>query len=289
MPRQPECRLADLRGGVEGWSGRPGSRAERLKPQVGGGRPTAAFRFNWLDEQVPGPGSGGVTSRADVDLHQRTAVLARSELFQGIDGATQRRIAGMITERVVEQGQTLFLQGEAGDRLFILAEGTVKLYVSSRSGGVVELVRHRPPAMFGEVALLDGGPRSASAQAVERSTVLVVTRAELLRLLQSEQVAAALLRSLGTIVRRTTRQVTDLVFLDLQGRVARRLLELAAEGGNGASTRCVTQGELATMVGGARQTVNQALRSLESRGFIRAAGRSFEIVDRERLERLADR
>ncbi len=193
----------------------------------------------------------------------------------------------MIAERVLERGETLFLEGEAGDRLFILAEGTVKLYVSSRHGGVVELVRHRPPAMFGEVALLDGGPRSASAQAVERSTVLVVTRAELLRLLQSEEkVATALLCSLGTIVRRTTRQVTDLVFLDLQGRLAGRLLELAADG---ATTRCVTQVELATMVGGARQTVNQALRSLESRGFIRAAGRSFEILDRERLERLAER
>jgi CRP-like cAMP-binding protein len=173
--------------------------------------------------------------------------------------------------------------------MYVLAEGAVKLFVSSRHGGTVELVRHRPPATFGEVALLDDGPRSASAEAVGRSTLLVVTRAELLRLLKAEdQVAEALLRTLGKIVRRTTRQVTDLAFLDLQGRVARQLLVLAGDG-DGTAPSSVTQAELASMVSGARQTVNQALRSLESRGYIRANGRGFEILDPERLEHLAER
>jgi CRP/FNR family cyclic AMP-dependent transcriptional regulator len=225
-----------------------------------------------------------------VNLQHRAGVLARTELFQGIDEATQRRIAEHVAERVVERGQCLFVQDEPGDRMYVLAEGTVKLFVSSRDGDIVELVRHRPPATFGEVALLDGGPRSASAQAVERSTLLVVTRAELLRLLRAEDhVAEALLRTLGTIVRRTTRQVSDLVFLDLQGRVARQLLVLAGEGRGPARTRQVTQAELASMVNGARQTVNQALRSLEARGYIRTDGRDFEILDRDQLERLAER
>ena len=225
-----------------------------------------------------------------MDLQHRAGVLARTELFGGIDGAARRRIAEHVAERVVERGQCVFVQDEPGDRMYVLAEGAVKLFVASRDGGIVELVRHRPPATFGEVALLDGGPRSASAEAVERSTLLVVTRAELLRLLRAEdQVAEALLRTLGTIVRRTTRQVSDLVFLDLQGRIARQLLALATDGDGMARTRRVTQAELATMVSGARQTVNQALRSLESRGYIQADGRSFEILDRRRLEHLAER
>ena len=226
-----------------------------------------------------------------MDLQPRADVLARTELFRGIDEATRRRIAEHAAERVVERGQCVFTQDEPGDRMYVLAEGAVKLFVSSRNGGIVELVRHRPPATFGEVALLDGGPRSASAEATERSTLLVVTRAELLRLLRAEdQVAEGLLRTLGTIVRRTTRQVSDLAFLDLQGRVARQLLVLAGDGGGAAAqTRRVTQAELASMVSGARQTVNQALRSLESRGYIRADGRRFEILDRRRLERLAER
>jgi CRP-like cAMP-binding protein len=221
-----------------------------------------------------------------VDLQHRAAVLARTELFCGIDEATRRRLAKHVAERVVEPGQCVFTQDEPGDRMYVLAEGAVKLFVSSRDGGIVELVRHRPPATFGEVALLDGGPRTASAEAVERCTLLVVTRPELLRLLRSdEQVAEALLRTLGAMVRRTTRQISDLVFLSLQGRVAAKLLDLT--GPDGSRTRRITQVELATMVGGARQTVNQALRSLESRGYIRSAGRVFEILDREQLRRLA--
>jgi CRP-like cAMP-binding protein len=224
-----------------------------------------------------------------VDLQHRAAVLARTELFSGIDLATRRRIAEHVAERVVERGQSVFTQGQPGDRMYVLAEGAVKLFVSSRDGDIVELVRHRPPATFGEIALLDGGPRSASAEATEPSTLLVMTRAELVALLRAEdQVADALLRTLGTIVRRTTRQVTDLAFLDLQGRVARQLLVLAGDG-DGTARTAVTQAELASMVSGARQTVNQALRSLESRGYIRSAGRSFQILDRERLEHLAER
>ena len=225
-----------------------------------------------------------------MDLQHRTGVLARTELFGGIDEAARRRIAERVAERVVERGQCVFNQDEPGDRMYVLADGAVKLFVASRDGGIVELVRHRPPATFGEVALLDGGPRSASAEAVERSTLLVVTRAELLHLLRAEdQVAEALLSTLGAMVRRTTRQVSDLVFLDLQGRIARRLLALATEGDRLPRTRRVTQAELASMVSGARQTVNQALRSLESRGYIRADGGGFEILDRERLELLAER
>jgi CRP/FNR family cyclic AMP-dependent transcriptional regulator len=225
-----------------------------------------------------------------MDLQHRAGVLARTELFGGIDEAARRRIAEHVAERVVERGQCVFTQDEPGDRMYVLADGAVKLFVASRDGGIVELVRHRPPATFGEVALLDGGPRSASAEAVERSTLLVVTRAELLHLLRAEdQVAEALLSTLGAMVRRTTRQVGDLVFLDLQGRIARRLLALATEGDGLPRTRRVTQAELASMVSGARQTVNQALRSLESRGYIRADGGGFEILDRERLALLAER
>jgi CRP/FNR family transcriptional regulator, cyclic AMP receptor protein len=231
----------------------------------------------------------GVKIRRNVNLQQRAEVLARTELFKGVDEAARRRIAERVAERVVERGQTVFVQDDPGDRMYVLAQGAVKLYVSSSNGAVVELVRHHAPAVFGELALLDGGPRTATAEAVEPSALLVVTRGELLRLLRSdEQVAEALLHLLGTIVRRTTRQLTDLVFLNLPGRVARQLLLLASDGdGPGTTTRQVTQGELASMVGGARQTVNQVLKSLEARGYIRAAGRVFELLDRERLQRLS--
>jgi CRP-like cAMP-binding protein len=222
-----------------------------------------------------------------MDIQQKTAILARTELFGKIDDAILGQLAERVSERSVSKGQSVFVQDAPSERMFVIAEGAVKLYVPSRRGDLVELARHHPPEVFGEVALLDGGPYLASAEALERSLLLVVTRAELLRLFHSHaQVAEALVRSLSTIVLRTTRQVTGLVFLDLQGRVARQLLVLA-DRRRGTGARRVTQAELAAMVGGARQTVNQALRSLELRGYVRVVGRAFEILDRPQLERLA--
>jgi CRP/FNR family transcriptional regulator, cyclic AMP receptor protein len=202
-----------------------------------------------------------------ISVDQRTiaSLLARVEPFGELDQGTRLDVAGRAGRRVVGRGQIVCWQGEPGDSMFVLLDGAVKLVVHSKDGELVELVRHQPPASFGELAVLDGGPRSATAEAVERSTLLVVTRAELLRLLRSEeQVAEALLRSLGRMVRRTTYQVTDLAFLSLQGRVAAKLLELVRQ--RAGRTRRLTQAELATMVGGARQSVNQALKSLEARG-----------------------
>jgi CRP/FNR family transcriptional regulator, cyclic AMP receptor protein len=214
------------------------------------------------------------------------SLLAEVEPFGELDEATRLDVAGRAGRRLVEKGQVVCWQGEPGESMFVLLKGAVKVVVRSKDGELVELVRHHPPASFGELAVLDGGPRSATVEAVERSTLLVVTRAELLRLLRAEeQVAEALLRSLGRIVRRTTHQVTDLAFLSLQGRVAAKLLELAGPGA--ARTRPVTQVELATMVGGARQSVNQALKSLEARGYIQTAGRAVEILAPEQLHRLA--
>jgi CRP/FNR family cyclic AMP-dependent transcriptional regulator len=224
-----------------------------------------------------------------VDARITASLLARVEPFDGLDEGTRLAVASRAGHRIVERGQVICWQDEPGDSMFVLVEGVVKVVVRSRDGELMELVRHHPPASFGELAVLDGGPRSATVEAVERSVLLVVTRGELLRLLRAEeQVAEALLRSLGTMVRRTTNQVADLAFLSLQGRVAAKLLDLAGAAGQGAArTRRVTQVELATMVGGARQSVNQALKALEARGYIRAAGRAFEILAPEQLRRLA--
>jgi CRP/FNR family cyclic AMP-dependent transcriptional regulator len=225
-----------------------------------------------------------------VKPRQIAELLAGTEMFGVLDEATLERIAGRVRVRTVDKGQTIFVQEEPGDRMFVLAEGTVKLVVRSAQGEVVELARHRPPAAFGEVALLDGGPRSATAEAVDRSVLLVVTRDDLIGLLRADvQVVDAVLRSLGAMVRQADRLASDLVFLDLQGRVARRLLELAGASTDGGSPRTgrLTQTELANMVGGTRQSVNLALRALEERGCIRLVGLTIELLDPDELRRRA--
>jgi CRP/FNR family transcriptional regulator, cyclic AMP receptor protein len=218
--------------------------------------------------------------------HQVVELLAGVPLFWALDERVLRELAARLPQRVVAKGAAIFVQEEPGDRMFVLAEGMVKLVVRSSRGDVIELVRHRPPAVFGEVAVLDGGPRSATAEAVQRSRLIVIARDEFLRLLRSDvQVADALLGSLGDMVRRTTRQLSDLVFLDMQGRVARQLLQLADDD---TSLSSVTQSELADMIGGARQSVNLALRRLEQRGHIRAAGKDIEILDHDALRRASE-
>ncbi len=224
---------------------------------------------------------------------QIAALLAKTDLFGVLDEATLEQVAGRIRVRTVDRGQTIFVQDEPGDRMFVLAEGAVKLVVRSAQGEVVELARHGPPAAFGEVALLDGGPRSATAEAIERSILLVVTRDDLIGLLRSDiHVVDAVLKSLGGMVRHADRLASDLVFLDLQGRVARRLLELAETGkgdteGRTLRTGRLTQTELANMVGGSRQSVNLALRTLEERGAIRLIGLTIELLDPDELRRRA--
>jgi len=229
-----------------------------------------------------------------VTPRQIAELLAETDLFGVLDPATLEGVASRTLVRVVEKGQTIFVQDEPGDRMFVIAEGAVKLVVRSAQGEVVELVRHWRPATFGEVALLDGGTRSATAEAVERATLVVVTRDELIHLLRSDpQVVDRVLKALGGLIRRADQQATELVFLDLPGRLARRLLELAETPGDGPKgprprTRRVTQTELANMVGGSRQSVNIALRSLERRGFIRLVGWSIELLDPAELRRRAD-
>ena len=222
-----------------------------------------------------------------MNLQHKAALLARTELFDGVDDETCTRVAERAVARVFEQGQILFIQDAPSDRLFVLVRGAVKVYASSRDGDIVELDRHHAPTVIDPVDLLDGHPRSTTAETLKRSTLLVIPRSELLGLVRSDGwVPEGLARALGIIARRAIQQVTELAFLDLQGRVAKQLLKLS---GGSSRTRRVTQEELATMVSGARQTVNQVLRSLESRGYIRAAGRVFEVLDRERLEDLAQR
>ncbi len=225
---------------------------------------------------------------------QVAELLAETDLFGVLDAATLAEVAGHTLTRMAEKGQTIFVQDEPGDRLFVIAEGAVKLVVRSAQGDVVELARHWRPAVFGEVALLDGGRRSATAEAVERTTLAVVTRDDLIRLLRStSQIVDQVLKALGGLIRRADQQAIELVFLDLPGRLARRLLELAEAADSSTEhdgrlrTRRVTQTELANMVGGSRQSVNIALRSLEKRGFVRVVGSSIELLDPAELRRRA--
>jgi CRP-like cAMP-binding protein len=219
------------------------------------------------------------------------AVLARTELFGDLDENALARVARQAISRTYRKGSFVFVQGDPGDSLFVLADGLLKVLVTSQLGDEMVLVTLRPPASFGELALVDGGARSASIEVMEPATVLAFERAALLDLVQLyPAIGVGLLRSLGRVLRRLTDQASDLVFLDLHGRVAKLLVRFAEaerEADEVVLDLRLTQGELAQMVGGSRQSVNQILRSLAGAGYLELCGRKVVIKDLGQLRRRA--
>ena len=174
----------------------------------------------------------------------------------------------------------------------MVASGLLKVVISSEHGDEVVLTTLGAGETLGELALLDGSPRSAAAIAVEPTTVITLSRETVLELLgQHPSVLDALLRSLGGLVRRLTEQAGDLVFLDLGGRVAKLLLHLADAHGNGVGPPTVdiglSQSDLAAMVGATRPAVNRVLQHMAARSLIAIDGQVIVLRDLDALRRRA--
>ncbi len=223
-------------------------------------------------------------------VDKATSLLAKTKVLSALSSDILERLGARAIERAYEHGQLIFQQGDPGDSLLVVTQGRVKVFVTSEDAGKMVLVTLSPPDSFGELALIDGGPRSASAESLEASTLLVLPRSSLLDTLADEPVLAkALLESLGDTVRRLTEQAADLVFLDLNGRVAKLLLSLTNSRGDGELEASVldlhlTQTDLAHMVGGSRQSINEILHVFQRQGYLRLEGRRI-VLDRPDLLR----
>jgi CRP/FNR family transcriptional regulator, cyclic AMP receptor protein len=146
----------------------------------------------------------------------------------------------------------------------------------------------RPPEVLGEVSLLDGSARSLSAEALEDCSALSLSRGAFLELIHANpRILDAVMRTLGSLIRRLTEQNADHVFLDLPGRVAKTLVRLAGESQAPMITIELNQSQLAEMAGGSRQSVNQAIGSFASRGWLRTEGRRIVVMDVPALRRRA--
>lgn len=210
------------------------------------------------------------------------AALARTTIFGSLDEAALQRVADESVEASYRAGAVVFAQGDAGDRLYVVTSGRLKLQVRIRGLDTLLLTTLRAPDTFGELAVIDRGPRSATVVALEPSTLLAVARSTVLALLSDRpEVTDALLRGLGATVRRLTEQAADLALLDLTGRVAKLLVTLGdqqpapddAAAGQVLELR-LTQTDMAQMVGGTRQSVNQILSGFAARGLIEVRGRT---------------
>ncbi|MFC7099266.1 Crp/Fnr family transcriptional regulator [Nonomuraea rubra] len=185
--------------------------------------------------------------------------------------------------RRYRSGQIIFHQGDPGESLYVLLDGLVKVVFTTEHGDEIVLNMLRRGDTFGEMALLDGSPRSASIVTARPSWVFALPRARLLELMREHPgLADEFLRLLGRMVRRLTGQAADLAFLDLGGRLAKLLLQLADKHGRSddvVDLPGLTQSDLAALIGASRPAVNRALQSLVSRNLISVQGRTITLLD----------
>ena len=223
------------------------------------------------------------------------AALTAMPFFAGLDAAALDRVASGTRMRRFRRGEVIFHVGDPGDALFLIASGAVKITLPSETGEEAILTTLQPGEVFGELSLLDGAPRSATAVALEATETMVLQRERFRTLLATEPtIRDAVLANMATEVRRLTIHVEDLHFLDVTGRLAKCLVRLAAEGrpdpSGGIRLRAaLSQSELAAMVGCTRQSANRVIGQFTDDRLIRVDRDSIVVTDLAGLERAARR
>jgi CRP/FNR family cyclic AMP-dependent transcriptional regulator len=215
--------------------------------------------------------------------------LARSPLFQGVRPADLERLAQTMARRRYRRNEVIFHEGDPGDSLHVVVGGRVKISRESPEGEEAIVATLGPGETFGELVLLDGAVRSATATAIEATETVTMTRAAFSALVdRSDPFRWHLLGGIAHRIRRLTDQLAEVHFLDIGGRLALQLTRLAEDDAPGQQLdvplrATVTQSDLAAMVGGTRQRVNQILGDFADEGLIRMESGHVIICDLDRL------
>jgi CRP/FNR family transcriptional regulator len=220
-------------------------------------------------------------------------VLRRAPLFEGLDEESARALRRQMPDVKLSRGEHLFLEGQEGDKLYIVLDGKLKLTRAAAAGRENLISVLGPGEMFGELSLFDPRPRTSSASAITDATLAGLAHDALRAWLGDHpDVSIHMLKALARRLRRANDVVADLVFTDVPGRVAKNLLDLADRFGEQERDGLhvhhdLTQEELAQLVGASRETVNKALADFAARGWLQISARSVLILDTERLRRRA--
>jgi CRP/FNR family transcriptional regulator, cyclic AMP receptor protein len=219
------------------------------------------------------------------------SVIRSAPLFSALSDEEAASLRASMTLVKVTKGHTLFKEGEEGDRLYVVLDGKLKLGKSSPDGreNLQEILG--PGEMFGELSLFDPGPRTATATAITDAKLLMLPHEKVLDLITSQPaVSLELLRRLAQRLRDSRGEQSDLVFVDVPGRVAKAIIDLGERFGetkdDGLHVKHdLTQEELAQLVGASRETVNKALADFAARGWVSLEPRAVVIKDYERISK----
>lgn len=220
----------------------------------------------------------------------RADLLRNVPLFAGLSDQELEALAESLGRRTFPRGMIIYHEGSPGDTLYIIESGQVRIFLLSDSGQEISVNIYGPGDVFGEMSLLDGLPRSAGVVAMERTVALTLHREDFLHHLEaSPHMARGILEVLSRRLRYTTEYAESLALLDVYGRVAAKLLELAERYGvqkEGIQIGLrLTQAELASWVGATRESVNKVLGTLRDQRLIEVQGQRITILDRRGLER----
>ena len=226
----------------------------------------------------------GERSTVAIDMVDHLDRLARTSFFADAATAQLAVVADASTTRALVRGDVLFNEGDPPDALYLVTKGRIAIAMSNpidRRESVVALME--PGDLFGELGLLDDGPRSAMARALEPSELIEVPFQPVREMFDADpRLLWNVTRLLAARLRVMDEVLADSVFLDVTGRTAKRLLELA--NGSDSFQLPVTQEELAGMVGASRERVNKAIASFIRLGWLEQHDRTYRIVQRDRLE-----
>jgi CRP/FNR family transcriptional regulator, cyclic AMP receptor protein len=215
----------------------------------------------------------------------------RAGIFQRVEPAAVAALAEPLSPAEFRPGQTIFAEGQPGDRLYVIESGKVKISQRAPDGGENVQTVLGPPEMFGELAVYDPGPRTSSATAMTQVRTVTLDRPGLRGwIVNHPGTAEQLLRMLARRLRRTIENRDDLIFADVPGRLAKQLLLLAQQFGSQRDAAMLvlhdlTADELAQLVCASREHISEALADFSRRGWIRLEGDSVLILDSEPLMR----
>lgn len=211
--------------------------------------------------------------------------------FEHLTAAELSQLAQALTPRKFSPGQIIFHMGDPGSLLYIIRKGKVKIYFPNAGGQEVVLDIFGESATFGELALFDDSPRSATIEALEQTEAYTLHREKFLQLIEKNPACAVdMMALLAQRIRHMNAQFGDVFSVLLPGRLARKLLYLAENHGKVTVDGILiplslTQTDLAQMTGATRVSINKAIRYFTKEGWISTQGRKFLIHDAAALER----
>jgi len=212
--------------------------------------------------------------------------LQRYPLFSKLPEDQLGQLVERMRTRAYKRGEMLFRKDDPGGHLYVVVDGAVKIALPGEFGQEALVSIMRTGDFFGELALFDGSPRSASATALEDTRAALLAREDFLSFLDAHPAAVrVVLDALAKTIRRLSDRVEDLIFLDVPSRVAKYLLDLAQGNGETKGELTLTQDELAAFIGASRVSVNRVLGDLERREIIALRRRHIVILDREKLSK----